>query len=96
MCFCAKFWHCESTNVESYEPLKSEVDDRNIDLVLTLSVRPDPKLIVGKWDAACDMELSLQHPVGLSAALWDILDGINRKQFVVTPEGMAGAVPGES
>lgn len=42
MCFCAKFWHCESTNVESYEALKSEVDDGNIDLVLTLSGKPDP------------------------------------------------------
>lgn len=41
------------------------------------------------------MELSLQHPAGLSAALWDILDGKNRKPFVITPEGVAGAVPGE-
>lgn len=48
MCFCAKLWHCESTNAESYEPLKSEVDDGNIDLALTLSGSPDPKLIVGK------------------------------------------------
>lgn len=80
MCFCAKFWPQESTNVESYESLESEVDDGNIDLVLTLSGMPDACWDISEADCR-EMRCCLTSylvAAGPPAALRDILDGICR------------------